>query len=142
MTTIPELSDAEIKKLEAKIAARDKEQQADKEALAKYREHRKLADIRKVSELIGELKLTVDEVASIPFVQLAIKQTLKAPVKGTAKSPSTTSKGNTSTYVKPPAKWRNAEGEEYGGGRGPVPKWVEAARANNTLDNYLIDKPE
>ena len=134
--TIP-TTDKEIAALEAKIAAREKEQLADKEALEKIYENRKLGNIRKVNELISDLGLTVDDVASISLVRDAIKQALK----GTTKAPTTAIKGNTSTYVAPPAKWRYTDGSEYGGGRGPVPKWVVDARANNTLDNYLIKKP-
>ena len=134
--TTPVLSDADIAKLEAKAAKAKKEQQEAEEALAKAYESRKAGSIQRVNDLITELKLTVDDIASISIVKDAIKKALKTP----AKAPATTAKGNTSTYVAPPAKWRYTDGSTYGGGRGPVPKWVEAARANNTLDNYLIDK--
>lgn len=135
--TTPVLSDADIAKLEAKAAKAKKEQQEAEEALAKAYEGRKAGSIQRVNDLITELKLTIDDIASISIVKDAIKKALK----GTAKTPATGGKGNASTYVKPPAKWRYTDGSEYGGGRGPVPQWVETARANGTIDNYLIDKP-
>lgn len=137
MTTVPEMTDAEIKKLEATIEKSERTAKEAKEALAKMYEQRKISNILKVSELISELGLAVDEVATIPIVRDAIKKALKAP----ATAPATSGKGNTSTYTAPPAKWRYTDGSEYGGGRGPVPKWVVDARANNTIDNYLIKKP-
>jgi DNA-binding protein H-NS len=134
-------TEKEIAALEAKIKARDEEQAKDADMLRKLREHKKLADIRKVNELISKLGLTVDDVASISFVQLAIKQTLKAPVKGAAKAPSTGGKGNSSEYVAPEPKWAKEGFKPYGGGRGKKPQWVKDAEANGTLDNYLIKKP-
>lgn len=134
--TIP-TTDDEIAALEAAIEEREKEQEANKEKLQKAYDNRRLGRIRQVNDLIAKLDLTVEDMASVSLVELAIKRALK----GTAKAPATGGKGNASTYVKPPAKWRFTDGSEYGGGRGPVPQWVETARANGTIDNYLIDKP-
>ena len=134
--TIP-TTDKAIAELETKIDELKKELDAAKDALQKGYEHRKLARVRQVNELITNLGLNVDDMLNVSMVQSAIKKAVKTP----AKAPATTVKGNTSTYVAPPAKWRFTDGSEYGGGRGPVPKWVIEARANNTIDNYLINKP-
>ena len=133
MTTVPEMTDAEIKKLEATIEKSERTAKEAKEALAKMYEHRKISNIRKVSELISELGLTVDDVASISLVQMAIKKAVKAPLK----APSTSGKGNHAEYVKPAPKWEK-DGMQYGGGRGKKPQWVKDAEASGTLDNYLI----
>ena len=137
MTTVPEMTDKEIAALKAKMDARALEQQKDADMLEKWQEHRKLANIRKVNELISELGLTLDDVASISFVQMAIKKALK----GTAKAPATVAKGNSSEYVAPEPKWAKEGFKSYGGGRGKKPQWVKDAEKNGTLDNYLIKKP-
>jgi hypothetical protein len=134
--TIP-TTDKAIAELEAQIDELEKELDVAKDALQKGYEHRKLGRVRQVNELITNLGLNVDDMLNVSMVQSAIKKAAKNP----AKAPTTTAKGNASTYVAPPAKWRYTDGSEYGGGRGPVPKWVVDARANNTLDNYLIQKP-
>ena len=133
-------TEKEIAALEAKIKARDEEQAKDADMLRKWREHKKVADIRKVNELISKLGLTVDDVASISFVQLAIKQALKGP----AKAPAKTSKGNSSDYVAPPAKWCNPADptQTYNGGRGKKPTWlIDALKDGKAMDDLLIKKP-
>lgn len=131
------LSEKDITALEKKISDAEqviKEAQAE---LDSWYEQKKQKDIQAVSDLLSSTGLSYEDIAQISIVKTAIQKA----VKGTAKASATGGKGNTSTYVKPPAKWRFTDGSEYGGGRGPVPQWVETAKANGTIDNYLIDKP-
>lgn len=137
MTMFKALSEKDITALEKKISDAEqviKEAQAE---LDRWYEQKKQNDIQAVSDLLSSTGLSIDDIAQIGIVKTAIQKAIKAP----AKAPAASGKGNTSTYTAPPAKWRYTDGSEYGGGRGPVPKWVVDARANNTLDNYLIKKP-
>lgn len=143
---VPDLTDKEVAAIKAKMEARAIEQQKDADMLEKWQEHKKLENLRAVGNLIGKFGIPINQLHQIPCINDAIQLALKAAktkaIKGSTKAPAKTSKGNTSNYVAPPAKWHKEGFKPYGGGRGPKPQWVIDAEADGTIDNYLINKPE
>lgn len=134
------LSEKDITALEKKISDAEqviKEAQAE---LDRWYEQKKQSDIQAVSDLLSSTGLSYEDIAQIGIVKTAIQKA----VKGSAKAPSTSTKGNTSEYVAPPAKWCNPAdpSQTYGGGRGKKPNWlIEALAAGKTMDDLLIKKP-